>query len=29
MGEYIGRTYINIKEKPLYIIDQKSDIDEI
>lgn len=29
MGEYIGRTYINSKEKPLYIIDQKSDIDEI
>ena len=29
MGEYIGRTYINSKEKPLYIIDEKSDINEI
>ncbi len=29
MGEYIGRTYINSKEKPLYVIDQRSDVDEI
>jgi len=29
MGEYIGRTYINSKDKPLYIVDQKSDLDEI
>ena len=29
MGEYIGRTYINSKDKPLYVIDQESDVDEI
>ena len=29
MGEYIGRTYINSKEKPLYVIDTTSDINEI
>ena len=29
MGEYIGRMYINSKDKPLYIIDVKSNDDEV